>query len=128
MAEKKTTGRASVSLSRFRDLLPPGHGRAARQRAPGFPASELFQYAHGGAGRKATLSCPARAASFSWSTTSLLPATPPPNGLAHVLPLQLGNGGELDLRTMNADGSQVRQLRFNDGIEDDDPVGSSDGK
>jgi len=35
---KKKTGQASSSLSRFRDSLPPRHGRPARQRASGIMA------------------------------------------------------------------------------------------
>src|SRR6266571_497867 len=41
------TGRAGpFPLSRFRDSLPSGHGRAARRRAPGFMASELRSNVH----------------------------------------------------------------------------------
>src|SRR5882724_9848175 len=53
LLSKKKAGQASVSLSRFRDLLPSRHGRPARQRAPGFIASELSSNnAPGTAGRK----------------------------------------------------------------------------
>src|SRR5437016_3118547 len=37
---KKRTGQAGTSLSRFRDLLPSRHRRAARLRASGISASE----------------------------------------------------------------------------------------
>src|SRR5689334_16387055 len=38
---KKKAGQASISLSRFRDLLPSRHGRPAQNRASGFIASEV---------------------------------------------------------------------------------------
>src|SRR5467141_1339385 len=39
-SRKKRTGQAGTSLSRFRDLLPSRHTRAARLRASGISASE----------------------------------------------------------------------------------------
>src|SRR3989442_4721325 len=40
-ARKGRTGQVGVPLSRFRDSLPPGYGRAARLRTPRITASEL---------------------------------------------------------------------------------------
>ena len=38
------------------------------------------------------------------------------------------DGGDLDIFTMNPDGSGVTQVTRNDFVEDDDPVWSPDGK
>ncbi len=45
MAPKKRPAAWVSPLSRFRDLLPPRHGRPARQRASGIMASEWLEHA-----------------------------------------------------------------------------------
>jgi hypothetical protein len=80
-------------LSRFRDLLPSRHGRAARQRASGFIAPESsFNLHH----RVALSSAPGEASTQAYPpatfpanttpTTTLVTAEPRCSAVAHLAP------------------------------------------